>query len=194
MTRKRCPWSENGGELYLKYHDEEWGVPVHDDRKHFEFLVLEINQCGLSWLTILKKRQGFRQAFAGFDPVEVVRFGEKEISSLLENPAIIRNRQKIQAAINNAGKFLNIQQEFGSFDRFIWAFVDNNPVINHWELQSEIPASSSLSDKISLDLKKRGFQFVGTIVIYAHIQAIGLVNDHLVSCFRHAPIERLHKS
>ena len=188
---QRCPWSESDGELYLKYHDEEWGVPVHEDRKHFEFLVLEINQCGLSWLTVLKKRLGYSQAFAAFDPEAVACFGELEIGALMENPAIIRNRQKIRAVVNNAGRFLGIQREFGSFDRYIWDFVGGSPVINRWIAQSQIPARSDLSDRVSLDLQRRGFQFVGSIVIYAHIQAIGLVNDHIVSCFRHRQIEHL---
>lgn len=181
---KRCPWCE-GDELYIKYHDKEWGVPVHDDRKHFEFLTLESAQAGLSWLTILRKRDNYRKAFNGFDPKTVSRYGEKKIEELVNNPGIIRNRRKIEASINNADKFLEIQEEFGSFDEYMWKFTDFKPVINSWEDVSEIPATTKLSDEISKDLKKRDFKFVGSTTIYAHIQAIGLVNDHIVSCFRY---------
>ncbi len=180
----RCPWSDNGGELLTDYHDREWGVAVHDDIKHFEFLVLESNQSGLSWQTVLGKRENFRQAYAGFDPAVVAAYGENEIDRLMGNPGIIRNRQKITAAINNARRFLDVQWESGSFDRYIWAFTGNKPVVNAWVRQVDVPARSVLSDAISTDLKKRGFKFIGTTTIYAHIQAIGLVNDHLVDCFR----------
>jgi len=180
----RCPWPGNN-ELYIKYHDEEWGVPVHDDRKHFEFLVLECFQAGLSWLTVLKKRENFREAFDNFDPEKVARYKEVKIEELMKNAAIIRNRKKIEAAINNARKFLEVQKKFGSFDNYIWQFVNHKPVVNKWETLSELPAKTELSDKISADLKKRGFTFVGSIIIYAHLQAIGIINDHLVDCFRH---------
>ena len=181
---KRCSWSE-GNDLYIEYHDKEWGVPVHDDKKHFEFLVLESAQAGLSWLTVLKKRENYRKAFDGFDPKKVSKYNEKKIEQLLGNSGIIRNRMKIKASVNNAIKFLEIQEEFGSFDKYIWGFTDFKPKINSWKRISQIPATTKLSDKISKDLKKRGFKFVGSTIIYAHIQAIGLVNDHIVSCFRY---------
>jgi DNA-3-methyladenine glycosylase I len=171
--------------LYIKYHDEEWGVPVHDDRKHFEFLILEGVQAGLSWLTILKKRENYRKAYDNFDVKKVSEYDEAKIEELMNNPDIIRNRRKIEASINNAKKFLEVQKEFGSFDNFIWSFVDNNVVKNHWKDLSEIPATSELSDKVSKELKRRGFKFVGSTIIYAHLQAIGLINDHLVTCFRY---------
>jgi DNA-3-methyladenine glycosylase I len=180
----RCPWCL-GNELYIKYHDEEWGVPVHDDRKHFEFLILEGVQAGLSWLTILKKRENYRKAYDNFDVKKVSEYDESKIEELMNNPDIIRNRRKIEASINNAKKFLEVQKEFGSFDNFIWSFVDNNVVKNHWKDLSEIPATSELSDKVSKELKRRGFKFVGSTIIYAHLQAIGLINDHLVTCFRY---------
>lgn len=180
----RCPWCL-GDELYIKYHDEEWGVPVHDDRKHFEFLILEGVQAGLSWLTILKKRENYRKAYDNFDVKKVSEYDEAKIEELMNNPDIIRNRRKIEASINNAKKFLEVQKEFGSFDNFIWSFVDNNVVKNHWKDLSEIPATSELSDKVSKELKRRGFKFVGSTIIYAHLQAIGLINDHLVTCFRY---------
>lgn len=180
----RCSWCE-GNELYLKYHDKEWGVPVHDDKKHFEFLTLESAQAGLSWLTILKKRENYGKAFDEFDPVKVSRYDEKKLEELLNDSGIIRNRRKIEASINNATKFLEIQDEFGSFDKYIWEFTDFKPKINSWKKISQIPATTKLSDEISLDLKKRGFKFVGSTIIYAHIQAIGIVNDHIVSCFRY---------
>ncbi len=180
----RCPWCE-GDELYIRYHDEEWGVPVHDDRKHFEFLTLESAQAGLSWLTILKKRENYRRAYDNFDPRKVAGYGKKKIGELLNDSGLIRNRRKIEASINNAVKFLEIQDEFGTFDEYIWRFTDFKAVINSWKNVSQIPGKTKLSDDISMDLKKRGFKFVGSTIIYAHIQAIGLVNDHLVSCFRH---------
>lgn len=180
----RCPWCL-GNELYIKYHDEEWGVPVHDDRKHFEFLILEGVQAGLSWLTILKKRENYRKAYDNFDVKKVSEYDEAKIEELMNNPDIIRNRRKIEASINNAKKFLEVKKEFGSFDNFIWSFVDNNVVKNHWKDLSEIPATSELSDKVSKELKRRGFKFVGSTIIYAHLQAIGLINDHLVTCFRY---------
>lgn len=180
----RCSWCL-GNELYEKYHDEEWGVPVHDDRKHFEFLVLESAQAGLSWITILKKRENYRQAYDGFNVEKVAMYGEEKIEELLKNPGIIRNRKKIEASINNAKRFLEVKKEWGSFDNYIWSFVDYKQIINHWEDLSQVPATTELSDRISKDLKKRGFNFLGSTIVYAHIQAIGLVNDHVVSCFRY---------
>jgi DNA-3-methyladenine glycosylase I len=186
---ERCPWPGKD-ELYIKYHDEEWGVPVHDDRKHFEFLVLEGAQAGLSWATILKRRENYRKAYDNFDPARVANYDEAKVEELLANAGIIRNRKKIASSINNAKRFLEVQQELGSFDNYIWSFVDYKPVINSWKTLSEIPATTELSDQISKDLKKRGFSFVGSTIIYAHIQAIGLVNDHLVSCFRYDQLKK----
>lgn len=180
----RCTWCEND-ELYVKYHDEEWGAPVHDDKKHFEFLVLESAQAGLSWLTVLRKRENYRKAYDDFDVNKVSQYDENKIQELMQNAGIIRNRKKIEASVNNAKSFIKIQKEFGSFDKYIWSFVNNNPVINNWNHISEIPAASQLSDKVSKDLKSRGFKFLGTTIVYAHLQATGLINDHLLSCFRH---------
>lgn len=185
MNKKRCHWCENTFEEYVRYHDEEWGVPVNDDRIHFEFLILEGAQAGLSWATILKRRAGYRHAFAGFDPKKVAGFGEKELEGLLLDPGIIRNRLKVSSALNNARRFLEIRNEFGSFNKYIWDFVEGKPVINSWTSNDEIPPKTALSDKISKDLKKRGFTFVGSTIIYAHLQATGIVNDHLVDCFRY---------
>jgi DNA-3-methyladenine glycosylase I len=182
---ERCNWCGDDP-LYVKYHDEEWGVPVHDDRKHFEFLVLEGAQAGLSWITILRRREGYRRAFEGFDPKKVAHFNEERIEALLQDTGIIRNRQKVRSAVRNARAFLQVQEEFGSFDRYIWSFVNGRPIVNHFEKDSEIPAKTPLSENISKDLKSRGFSFVGPTIVYAHMQAIGMVNDHLVSCFRHA--------
>ena len=178
----RCSWCGND-ELYIKYHDEEWGVPVHDDRKHFEFLVLESAQAGLSWLTVLRKRENYRKAYDDFDPKKVSEYDEAKIEELMQNAGIIRNRRKIEASINNAKRFLEIQKEFGSFDKYIWSFVDNKVVKNHWNDIQEVPATSDLSDKVSKYLKNRGFKFLGSTIIYAHLQATGLINDHLVTCF-----------
>ena len=180
----RCPWCGND-ELYVKYHDEEWGVPVHDDRKHFEFLVLESAQAGLSWLTVLRKRENYRKAYDDFDPKKVSEYDEAKVEELMQNAGIIRNRRKIEASINNAKRFLEIQKEFGSFDKYIWSFVDNKVVKSHWNDIQEVPATSELSDKVSKDLKNRGFKFLGSTIIYAHLQATGLINDHLVTCFRY---------
>ena len=180
----RCPWGLAGNELYKAYHDSEWGVPVWDDRKQFEFLVLESAQAGLSWSTVLNKREGYREAFARFDPARVARFTQQRIERLLDNPDIIRNRLKINAAVNNARQFLAIQEEFGTFCDYIWRFVDGSPIQNQWERQDDVPASSPRSDELSKDLKQRGFTFVGTVIVYAHMQAVGMVNDHIVSCFR----------
>jgi DNA-3-methyladenine glycosylase I len=183
--KKRCAWAEGGNELYVEYHDREWGVPVRDDRKQFEFLILEGAQAGLSWSTVLNKREGYRKAFADFDPVKVARFSEKKIETLIQNPGIIRNRLKITAAVNNARAFLDIQKEFGSFDAYIWAFVGGKPLQNRWRAMVDIPATSRQSDALSKDLKQRGLKFVGSTIMYAHMQAAGLVNDHLISCFRY---------
>jgi DNA-3-methyladenine glycosylase I len=179
----RCDWCKSD-ELYIKYHDQEWGVPVHDDRKQFEFLVLESAQSGLSWLTILRKRENYRLAYDDFDPEKIALYDAKKIEELLSNSGIIRNRRKIEASVINACKFLEIQKEFGSFDRYIWGFVNRRPVMNHYQSISEIPATSDLSDEISKDLKQRGFRFLGSITVYSHMQATGIVNDHVDSCFR----------
>ena len=186
-SKIRCPWCE-GTELYRRYHDEEWGVPVHDDRKHFEFLVLESAQAGLSWSTILKKRENYRKAYRGFDPAVVARFGARDRERLLKDAGIVRNRLKIESSINNAKRFMEIQGQFGSFDAYLWGFVGGHPVVNRWKTLSEIPANTELSDTISKDLKGRGFRFVGSTIIYAHLQAVGVVNDHLTGCFRHAEL------
>lgn len=186
---KRCSWCE-GNDLYLQYHDREWGTPVHDDKKHFEFLVLESFQAGLSWLTILKKRENFRKAFSDFDPEKVAKYDKKKIEKLMKDAGIIRNQRKIEATINNAKRYLEVQRKFGSFDEYIWGFTNNKPKINSWKKLSQIPAKTKLSDKISKDLKDRGFKFVGSTVIYAHLQAIGIVNDHIVGCFRYKELTR----
>lgn len=180
--KSRCTWA---GELpvYIDYHDKEWGRPVYDDRKLFEMLVLEGMQAGLSWITVLKKREAFRKAFDGFDPGKVALYGEAKIQELLANEGIIRNRLKLHAAVTNARAFLEVQEKYGSFQQFIWAYVDHKPIRNHWEKQEEIPAKTPLSDRISRDLKKMGFQFVGSTIIYAFMQAVGMVNDHVTDCF-----------
>lgn len=180
----RCEWAEGSFDQYIQYHDEEWGVPVNDDRNHFEFLILEGAQAGLSWATILKRRDGYRKAFADFDPVKVARFDEDKIQELLQFEGIIRNKLKVRGAVTNAQKFLEIQQEFGSFDDYIWGFVGGKPIVNHWKSMNEVPATSPESDALSKDLKKRGFKFVGSTIMYAHMQACGLVNDHTIDCFR----------
>ncbi len=183
MTRPRCPWCGDDP-LYRDYHDREWGVPVHDDRKLFEFILLEGAQAGLSWITILRKRENFRRAYADFDPEQVARFGRKDIARLLDDAGIIRNRLKIEAAIGNARAFLEVQERFGSFDRYIWGFVDGEPIINRYTSMAEVPAETDLSRTISKDLKQRGFRFVGPVIVYSHMQATGMVNDHLVDCYR----------
>ena len=175
----------------LEYHDREWGVPVHDDRKHFEFLVLEGAQAGLSWSIVLKKREGYRRAFSQFDPRKVARYTQSRIQKLTADPSIIRNRLKIEAAVRNARAFLAIQDEFGSFDAYCWRFVDGRPRLNRRKATGEIPATSAESDAFSKDLKRRGFGFVGSTIMYAHMQAVGMVNDHLIGCFRYRPIQRL---
>jgi DNA-3-methyladenine glycosylase I len=179
----RCPWCGEDP-LYLAYHDTEWGEPLHDEARHFEFLLLETQQAGLSWRSILGKREGFRKAFAGFDPEKVARFTSAKVERLLANPAIIRNRRKIEAAIKNARAFIAVAGEFGSFDSYIWRFVDGRPLINGWDEPSFVPVTTPASDALAGDLKARGFAFVGSTTMYAHMQAIGMVNDHLTSCFR----------
>ena len=183
--RVRCQWSLGVSDAYQAYHDDEWGVPVRDDRKQFEFLVLEGAQAGLSWSTVLHKRDGYRRAFAGFDPEKVARFGERKIETLIKNPAIIRNRLKIQSAVTNARAFLELVETEGSFSDYIWSFVDGQPIRNRWKTDKDVPASTPISDALSKDLKKRGFKFVGSTIIYAHMQATGLVNDHIVGCYRY---------
>lgn len=179
----RCEWPKN--DLAIKYHDEEWGVPLHDERALFEFIVLEGAQAGLSWDTILRKREAYREAFDNFDVEKVSRYAERKIAQLLQNEGIIRNRLKVNSAVTNAKAFLRVRDEFGSFDKYIWAFVDGKPIVNRWSESSQIPATSKVSDRISKDMKQRGFSFVGSTIIYAHMQATGMVNDHLVSCFRY---------
>jgi DNA-3-methyladenine glycosylase I len=188
---KRCGWVAGATPLMIAYHDEEWGVPVHDDRRHFEFLVLEGAQAGLSWSIVLNKREGYRRAFSDFDPAKVARYTNARIEKLTANPAIIRNRQKIEAAVRNAGAFLAVQEEFGSFDAYCWRFVGGRPRLNRWTAHGQVPATSVESDALSKDLKKRGFSFVGSTVIYAHMQAVGMVNDHLVDCFRYREAQRV---
>jgi DNA-3-methyladenine glycosylase I len=186
--KNRCPWVDLTKPDYVEYHDKEWGVPVHDDRTIFEFLTLEAAQAGLSWYTVLRKRQSYRQAFADFDPEKVARYGKKQIEALLSNPGIIRNRLKINAAVINAGKFLQVQAEFGSFDKYIWRFVDGKPIVNRLKSLKNYPATSRESDALSKDLKQRGFKFVGSTIVYAHMQATGMVDDHVTSCFRRQKI------
>src|SRR5713226_117768 len=190
-TIKRCSWVSVDDPLMLQYHDREWGVPVHDDHKHFEFLVLEAAQAGLSWTIVLKKREGYRRAFDGFEPEKVARYSARRIEKLALNSEIIRNRIKIEAAVRNARAFLKIQEEFGSFDSYCWRFVDGQPKLNRWKIMRQIPATSVESDAFSKDLKHRGFSFVGSTVVYAHMQAVGMVNDHLVDCFRYRELRRL---
>lgn len=185
-TNQRCSWAFD--DLYIAYHDNEWGVPVHDDRKLFEFIVLEGAQAGLSWHTVLKKRENYRAAFDQFDPQKVARYNERKIEKLLANPGIIRNRLKVAAAVQNAKSFLKVQEQFGSFDAYIWRFVDGRPRINSWKTLKELPARTKESDALSKDLIARGFKFVGSTICYAHMQATGMVNDHLVTCFRHAQL------
>jgi DNA-3-methyladenine glycosylase I len=187
--RIRCGWSGEDP-LYVAYHDSEWGVPVHDDRTLFEFLVLEGAQAGLSWITILRKRDAYRRAFKNFDPKKVARFDRATVEALLQNPGIVRNRLKVESAIRNARAFLEVQAEFGSFDRYQWQFVDGQPLINRRKSLAEIPARTEISDAFSKDLKRRGFNFVGSTIVYAHMQAVGMVNDHIVSCFRYRSASR----
>jgi DNA-3-methyladenine glycosylase I len=190
---ERCPWSEGIDPVYARYHDDEWGVPVRDDRVHFEFLVLESAQAGLSWWTILRKRDGYRRAFADFDANKVARFTPRTVEKLMQDASIVRNRQKIEAAIANARGFLKIQKEFGSFDRYVWEFVGGKPIVNRWRKHTDVPPTSKESDALSKDLKDRGFKFVGSTIMYAHMQATGLVNDHLVGCFRYTVCGKLRR-
>jgi DNA-3-methyladenine glycosylase I len=188
MNKQRCPWVDTTKPDYVEYHDREWGVPVHDDRTIFEFLTLEAAQAGLSWYTVLRKRDAYREAFAGFEPQKVARFDNRRVEQLLRNSGIIRNRQKILAAVNNAKRFLSVQDEFGSFDAYIWRFVGGKPVVNKLRKLKDYAASSAESDALSKDLKQRGFNFVGSTICYAHMQATGLVNDHAMTCFRRKEI------
>lgn len=186
---QRCGWAGTDP-LYVTYHDHEWGVPEHDDRKLFEMLILEGAQAGLSWITILRRRDGYRRAFDDFDPAIVATYDEAKVDQLLQDTGIIRNRAKVRSAVNNARRFLEVQNEFGSFDAYIWRFVDGKPIINSWESMGQIPAKTPLSDQISKDLVGRGFNFVGSTIVYAHMQATGMVNDHVRSCFRRAELHR----
>lgn len=188
----RCSWAR--GELMIRYHDEEWGVPVHDDRKLFEFLILEGAQAGLSWETILNKRENYRAAFDNFDPHKVARYDRSKVAQLLKNPGIVRNRLKVASAVRNAQALLRVQQEFGSFDRYIWQFVNGRPLVNSWNSRSRLPARSTESDAMSKDLKKRGFNFAGSTICYAFMQAVGLVDDHVSNCFRRSALLKAQKS
>jgi len=190
MKRERCGWCGTDP-LYVAYHDVEWGVPMRDDGKLFEFLVLEGAQAGLSWSTILRKREGYRVAFDGFDPVKVASYDEDRTSQLLADPGIVRNRQKVRSAVSNARAFLAVQQEFGTFSHYIWSFTGGTPIQNSWRTLDQIPSTSPLAEAISRDLKSRGFRFVGPTIVYAHMQATGMVNDHLVTCFRHAEVAEM---
>ncbi|MEL6536844.1 MAG: DNA-3-methyladenine glycosylase I [Bacteroidota bacterium] len=185
----RCSWASEVNQAYIDYHDNEWGVPVHDDRVLFEFLILEGAQAGLSWATILNRRSGYRKAFADFQPEIVASYSAAEVETLLQDPGIIRNKLKVNGAVKNAQLFLDIQEEFGSFDAYIWRFVDGSPIINHWENMSQVPVTTPESDAMSKDLKKRGFKFVGSTIMYAYMQACGLVMDHTVDCFRYAELK-----
>ncbi|RUA10706.1 MAG: DNA-3-methyladenine glycosylase I [Flavobacteriia bacterium] len=187
MNKKRCSWCGKDP-VYIDYHDKEWGVPVYDDRKLFEFLILETFQAGLSWITILKKRNNFKKAFDNFDYKKIARYDERKFEELIKDAGIIRNKLKIRAAISNARAFIRVQEEFSSFSKYIWAFVNHKPIINHWKTLKEIPAKTELSDKISTDMKKRGFKFVGSTIIYAQMQATGMVNDHVTDCFRYSEV------
>ena len=187
---KRCVWV-GSDPLYVEYHDTEWGVPLHDDRKLFEFLVLEAAQAGLSWITILRKRANYRAAFADFDAEAVARFNRRSVERLLRDPGIVRNRQKIEAAVANARAFLAVQEEFGSFDRYVWRFVDGKPIQGRWKTTSSVPAKTRESEAMSKDLVQRGFRFVGPTICYAHMQATGMVNDHQLDCFRCAPVRKM---
>ena len=192
--KKRCGWTVANWKkidpLMVAYHDTEWGVPLHDDRKLFEFLVLEGAQAGLSWMTVLKKRENYRKAFEGFDPQKVARYNKAKIRKLLGDAGIIRNRLKIESAVTNAKAYLKVQEEFGSFAAYSWRFVDGEPIINRWKTLKQMPATSSISEAFSKDLKQRGFRFVGSIIIYAHMQAVGMVNDHTTDCFRYRELIR----
>ncbi len=188
MSIIRCGWAKPENHLYLSYHDKEWGVPVHDDRVLFEFLVLESFQAGLSWELILNKRENFRKAFSSFEVEKVARYDEVKVQELLNDTSIVRNKLKINAAVNNARRFIQIQEEFGSFDQYIWRFVEGKPIINQWDKLEQVPPNTALSDQISKELKQKGFKFLGTTVVYSHLQATGLINDHIVECFRYDEI------
>jgi len=190
MIKKRCTWASVEAPQLLQYHDGEWGVPVHNDRKHFEVLVLSGAQAGLNWSLVLKKREGYRRAFDEFDPAKVARYSERRIQSLTSDPEIIRNRMKIQAAVRNARALLTIREEFGDFDSYTWRFVGGQPKLNHWKTTRQVPATTPESEAFSKDLKHRGFSFVGPTVVYAYMQAVGMVNDHLVDCFRYRELRR----
>ena len=190
----RCAWADRASDVYVRYHDTEWGVPVREDRTHFEFLILEGAQAGLSWSTVLNKREDYRRAFAQFDPNKVARFTEKRLETLLQNPAIIRNRLKVRAAVTNAQALLRLQKEYGTFNGYVWQFVGGKPIQNRWRRMNEIPATSPESDALSKDLKKRGFTFVGSTIIYAHMQAVGMVNDHVLGCFRYQACKALGRA
>lgn len=187
----RCPWSEGVNDAYVEYHDSEWGVPCRDDKVQFEFLILEAAQAGLSWSTVLNKRAGYRRAFKSFAPDAVARFNRRSVERLCKDSSIIRNRAKIEAAINNARRFLEVREEFGSFSTYIWRFVDGKPRQNRWRTQKQVPATSRQSDALSKDLKRRGFKFVGSTIMYAHMQAVGMVNDHITGCFRYDACKKL---
>lgn len=185
---KRCPWSLKD-QLYIDYHDKEWGTPLHDDEELFEFLVLEGVQAGLSWYTVLKKRENYRKAFDNFDPEKVAKYSSKKIEKLLQNEGLVRNKLKINSAVNNAKAFIKVQKQFGSFDKYIWSFVNYKPIINKWKTIKQVPAKTKLSDEISKDLKNRGFSFVGSTICYAYMQTLGIVNDHLTDCFRYKELK-----
>jgi DNA-3-methyladenine glycosylase I len=189
-TRTRCAWAAGNDPLMIDHHDREWGLPTHDDRRHFEFLVLEGAQAGLSWAIVLRKREGYRRAFAGFDPEAVAKFTPARIGQLAADEGIVRHRQKIESAVRNARAFLAIQREFGSFDAYCWRFVDGEPKINRWKTMKQVPSTTRESDALSKDLKRRGFGFVGSTIVYAYMQAVGLVNDHVVDCFRYREVQR----
>ena len=191
---KRCKWAEGTSLDYIEYHDKEWGVPVYDDRVQFEFLILEGAQAGLSWSTILNKRDGYRKNFADFDPAKVARFTKKRIEKILLDPSIVRNRLKVESTVSNAKAFLAVQKEFGTFSDYIWGFVGGKPIQNKFRKDADVPATSPESDALSKDLKKRGFRFVGSTIVYAHMQATGMVNDHVTSCFRYKPCAALAKT
>ena len=190
MTKQRCGWCV-GDPLYEAYHDQEWGVPVYDDQTIFEFLILETFQAGLSWITILRKRENFREALDDFDYKKIARYSEAKLEALLQNPGIIRNKLKVKATVSNAQAFIKIQEEFGSFSKYIWSFVNHKPIQNSVKIYKEAPATTAISDALSKDLKKRGFKFTGSTVVYAHMQATGMVNDHEVDCFRYAEVKSL---
>ena len=193
MIAMRCPWCGEDP-TYVGYHDREWGVPVHDDRTLFEFLTLESAQAGLSWITILRKREGYRAAYAGFDPEVVARFGSERVDEMLADPGIVRNRAKIEASIGNARAFLAVQEEWGSFDSYVWSFVEGRPMQHRWRRMADVPAIGPVAETLSKDLRQRGFRFLGPTIVYAHMQATGMVNDHLVTCFRHRQVAELGES